>query len=130
MLRPLATLGLVLAIAGCVWDPYTQSYVPCCAYPYGYPYPVYAPPSQPAPVPSGPPPGAGMGPPAAGLGRLESQFAAANVTGDGRLTYQQARAAHWHVVVRNFGAIDLGHKGYVTLGDIQAWLAATGRPPL
>lgn len=119
-----AVLAAGLAVAGCVWDPYTRSYVPCCAYPYAYPYPypypAYAPPRSP-PVPPAPRPAAAS--------RLEDRFAAANVTGDGRLTYQQVRDAHWHVVVRNFGAIDVGHKGYVTLGDLRAWFAATGRPP-
>ncbi len=124
----MAALALSLAAAGCVWDPYTNSYVPCCAYPYpyGYPYPAAA--SR--PLPSGP----GRIEPAPGPAipaepRLERRFAQANVTRDGMLTYQQAQAAGWHVVVRNFAAIDAGRKGYVTLDDIRAWFASNRPPP-
>jgi hypothetical protein len=31
-------LGLAAMLAGCVYDPYTGGYYPCCAYPYQQPY--------------------------------------------------------------------------------------------
>jgi hypothetical protein len=48
-------LGLAAMLAGCVYDPYTGGYYPCCAYPYqayGSPYyraPGYGYPAQPGP---------------------------------------------------------------------------------
>lgn len=46
----------------------------------------------------------------------------ANVTHDGHLTLAQAKAGHLRVVVRNFDAIDAGHKGYATLADIRQFM--------
>jgi hypothetical protein len=137
-------------LGGCQYDPYTGTYVPCCSYygyPYGYPYqpPVYAyPPGYGAP-PAGygaPPPGysappagysgppAGYGGPPPGYGgppgggnALAQQFAAANVTHNGQLTQAQAAVGGLQIVANNFNSIDLDHKGYVTLPEIQAWLA-------
>ena len=34
--------GLAALLAGCVYDPYTGGYYPCCTYPY-HPYRPYAP---------------------------------------------------------------------------------------
>jgi hypothetical protein len=35
-------LGLAAMLAGCVYDPYTGGYYPCCAYPYqSYASPYY-----------------------------------------------------------------------------------------
>ncbi len=158
-----------LLLAGCAYDPYTGTYVPCCAapgyayatpYPYAAapggspqsgpaeaenagpgPYPAAGPPPYPSPYPSSqypssPYPSGQAAParpgPTAARPRLAQRFAQANVTRDGRLTLAQAQQAGWRVVVRNFAAIDTGQKGYVTLGDIESWLASrqapTGQP--
>ena len=69
----------------------------------------------------GPPPGYG-GPPGGG-NALAQQFAAANVTHNGQLTQAQAAVGGLQIVANNFNSIDLDHKGYVTLPEIQAWLA-------
>jgi hypothetical protein len=49
------------------------------------------------------------------------KFAGANTTGDGHLTLAQAQAGRMPVIARNFAAIDVTGKGYVTLDDIAAW---------
>lgn len=65
-------LGLAAMLAGCVYDPYTGGYYPCCSYPYhpyrpyaapyyatpGYATPGYGYPAQPGypPPPNYPPP--------------------------------------------------------------------------
>jgi hypothetical protein len=127
-------LGLLL-LGGCVYDPYTGTYYPCCTYPapYGYapyyPYP-YPPPQYGYPPPAGYP--AAQPAPSAELpdaGALVRRFDAANVTHDGRLTLQQAQAAQWTEIAGNFPAIDIGQKGYVTLDDIRVWLAAHDAAP-
>jgi hypothetical protein len=66
-LRALTMILLVIGagvLEGCVYDPYTGTYVPCCAYPaYYYPYPYYY--GRPPPPPRRPPPPApGQPPPA------------------------------------------------------------------
>ncbi len=55
---------------------------------------------------------------------MRERFEAANTTQDGHLTLEQARAAHWPYAVRNFSAIDRGHKGYITQADIHAFAHA------
>jgi hypothetical protein len=107
----------------------------------------YAPP-PPAQGQYAPPPGA-MQPPPPGPMSPETppppgkqhmsgkaRFAAANTTGDGRLTLQQAQAAGWQPVAKHFQAIDRDHKGYVTMQDIKQWhrekkaaKQGTGAPP-
>ena len=101
------TLGASL-LAGCVYDPYTGTWVPCCNY-YGYPYYRYPPPYYPYGYPPGPymtppqtqpgtyqnppnppPPGPGAANYPQRDGALAQRFAAANVTHDGRLTREQA----------------------------------------
>jgi len=145
MLRTRAVLALAGAAAllsGCVYDPYTGGYYPCCNY-YGYPYYRYPPPAYPpqyyGPGPAGgpppgqmqggpyqsqplpPPPGPGASAqPRRGGGGLAQRFAMANVTHDGRLTRQQAQGA-MPMVARNFDSIDIEHKGYVTLPEIRAF---------
>lgn|SRR5579872_3843653 len=160
----LALSGAAALLAGCVYDPYTGTYIPCCAYygnpyyrypapyaPYGYP-PQYGAPQGPYGGPQGmqpyqaqpggyspqpgteqapapdyptPPPGNYPSPqrPTSSLapgGALSQRFDAANVTHDGRLTRQQAQAAMPRVA-RNFDAIDVDRKGYVTLQEIQTF---------
>jgi len=148
----LALAGVAAVLGGCVYDPYTGAYVPCCSYygypygygygygyprsyyyrpaPYGYPQGPYSGPQQ-APYGAPPPaqPGAGGPPPPPGAsaqptngGGLAQRFAAANLTHDGRLTRAQAAGA-MPMVARNFDAIDLDHKGYVTLPEIRAFAA-------
>ncbi len=54
-----ALAGLAALLGGCVYDPYTGGYYPCCSYgnpAYRYP-PAYYPPPQ--GYPSGPPPAQG-----------------------------------------------------------------------
>ncbi len=92
--------------------------------------------AQPAPeqMPPGPPPGATPPPPEMTApvpppppGRrmkMRDRFEQANTTHDGRLTLQQAQAASWRPVARNFAAIDRDQKGYVTLQDIKDWMRA------
>ncbi len=53
--------------------------------------------------------------------RFADRFAAANVTGDGRLTLAQARAGHMPAIARHFTEIDTAGRGYVTLADIRAY---------
>lgn len=135
MIRRASILLGVLLLGGCMYDPYTGAYYPCCSYPaphayapyypypyppspYGYPPPPGYPATQPAPVASMP-----------GGETLVQRFEAANVTHDGRLTPQQAQAAQWSEIARNFPAIDIGQKGYVTLDDISVWLAAHNPAP-
>jgi hypothetical protein len=60
------------------------------------------------------------------------RFNAANTSHDGRLTLQQAQAAHMLWVARNFSALDAQQKGYITVQDIQAYrqqLRATSSGP-
>jgi hypothetical protein len=143
----LALAGAAALLSGCVYDPYTGGYYPCCNY-YGYPYYRYPPPVNyppppnygpgpasgppPAPYQSGPyqsqplsppPPGPGASvQPPGGNGGLAQRFAMANVTHDGRLTRVQAQAG-MPMVARNFDSIDVEHKGYVTLPEIRTFAA-------
>jgi hypothetical protein len=133
MRRNAALLALTLAasvLAGCVYDPYSGTWVPCCNY-YGYPYyrnPYYyryPPPYYPYGYPSGP----YMTPPPTQPGAyrqqgdsLDQRFSAANVTHDGRLTREQAGAG-MPLVAQDFDAIDIDHKGYVTLPEVRAFAA-------
>jgi hypothetical protein len=55
---------------------------------------------------------------------LRDRFAAANTTGDGRLTQQQAQAGGMQGVAAHFAQIDRDNKGYVTLQDIHMWYAS------
>jgi len=61
---------------------------------------------------------------------LAARFAAANTTHDGRLTREQAEAGGMKMVARYFDAIDVSHRGYVTLPEIRAFAQAhrRGRP--
>jgi hypothetical protein len=65
---------------------------------------------------------------------MRDRFAAANTTHDGRLTRDQAEAGGLKMVAKNFDAIDVNHRGYVTLQDIRAYAQARraqrqGQPP-
>jgi hypothetical protein len=146
----LLTLTTALLV-GCVYDPYTGTYVACCGY-YGYPYygypyyrypPTYAPYGYPSgpymvapqgqpgayPPPTGqPPPGPGAAAYPAGGGALAQRFAAANVTHDGHLTREQAEAG-MPMVAQNFDAIDVDRKGYVILSEVSTF-AMTRRAEL
>jgi hypothetical protein len=54
-------------------------------------------------------------------GGMAAKFRRANVTGDGRLTIQQAQAGGMGGVAKHFRQIDRDQKGYVTLEDVRAW---------
>jgi methionyl-tRNA synthetase len=53
--------------------------------------------------------------------QLQSRFANANTTQDGKLTRQQA-AAGMPMVARHFDEIDTAKAGYVTLPQIEAFM--------
>ena len=53
--------------------------------------------------------------------RFLDRFNAANTSHDGRLTLQQAQAAHMPWVARHFAAIDTRQKGYITVQDIRVY---------
>jgi hypothetical protein len=89
--------------------------------------PALAQPAAPAAPPIAAPPDAAAPGPRGDHGFAE-RFQAANTTGDGRLTLDQARAGHMPVIVAHFAEIDTGGRGYVTLADIAAWRRAH-RPP-
>jgi hypothetical protein len=106
---------------------------PPAASPPAAPPPVAATPGTTVPETTAPPPPAPeTAPPpkphkprrAAKRMTMRERFEAANTTQDGHLTLDQARAAHWPYVVRNFAAIDRGHKGYITEADIHAFAHA------
>ena len=94
---------------------------------FDQPAPDAAAPDQSAPPPpAGPGMQGGMmmqGP--SGHHNMAQRFAAANTSSDGKLTLDQAKAAHWGGLVKNFDAIDADHKGYVTIQDIRAWRQAS-----
>jgi hypothetical protein len=50
---------------------------------------------------------------------LQQRFDAANTTHDGKLTKDQAAAANWTYIVKNFDKMDKDKKGYVTVSDIR-----------
>jgi Ca2+-binding EF-hand superfamily protein len=60
------------------------------------------------------------------LQELEQRFKAANKAGDGKLTLEEAKAG-MPLIGKNFNKIDKDHKGYVTMADIKAALAAQGK---
>lgn len=53
--------------------------------------------------------------------QLQSRFAAANTTQDGKLTRQQA-AMGMPMVAKHFDEIDTAQAGYVTLAQIEAFM--------
>jgi hypothetical protein len=127
----LALAVMAVVLGGCVYDPYTGAYVPCCNY-YGggYPqggYPQGGYPQQQGPYGAPPPgqPGVGRPPPPPGASAypssdsgLAQHFAAANLTHDGALTREEA-AAGMSMMARNFDVIDVDHKGFVTMPEIR-----------
>ena len=64
-------------------------------------------------------------PPAAPQPTMEQKFAAANTSGTGCLTYQEAKAARLMGIVKQFQAIDLAHHGCVTMPEIHAYRHGT-----
>ncbi len=54
---------------------------------------------------------------------MREHFAEANVTHDGRLTLEQAKAG-FPAMARLFDAIDRDHKGYMTMEDIHNYYEA------
>ena len=53
--------------------------------------------------------------------KLEAQFKAADVDGDGRLSVDEAK--NFGFVARNFDAIDIARRGVVSFDDLRAYLA-------
>jgi CubicO group peptidase (beta-lactamase class C family) len=64
--------------------------------------------------------------PAERAARLEQRFKEANKKGDGKLTLAEAEAG-MPLVAKHFAEIDNNKKGYVTLDEIKAAMAASGR---
>ena len=96
------------------------------------PAPDMGPGPMPGPDEQGGPPPQGAPPQGQPMGRpqhmtMGQRFDMANTTNDGRLTLEQAQAAHMGRVVKNFAQIDADRKGYVTKQDIQAWQHAMGQ---
>lgn len=56
------------------------------------------------------------------IAKLQERFANANVTHDGKLTRQQASAG-MPMVARHFDEIDTHRAGYITLPQIEAFMA-------
>lgn len=56
------------------------------------------------------------------LSQLQTRFANANTTRDGKLTREQARAG-MPMVARHFDEMDTHHVGYLTLPQIEAFMA-------
>ena len=73
-----------------------------------------------------------MAPPGARQ-NFRARFEEANTTHDGRLTLEQAQAARLTPLVRHFGEIDAGNKGYITMQDVRTWRESRrqgqGAPP-
>jgi hypothetical protein len=78
---------------------------------------------NPGPAASAAPGPAAAAPPHRTRRTLQDRFDEANVTHDGHLTMEQARAK-MPAVARDFTAIDKDHKGYVTVADIQDYRRA------
>jgi Ca2+-binding EF-hand superfamily protein len=57
---------------------------------------------------------------------LEQRFKAANKSGDGKLTREEAKAG-MPKVARNFDKLDIDHKGYLTVEDIKAAMKAEAK---
>ena len=85
-------------------------------------------PAAPQAVPNAPQGGASRQQrnPAERAARLEQRFKEANKKGDGKLTPEEAQAG-MPLVAKHFGEIDKDKKGYVTLDEIKAAMAASGR---
>jgi hypothetical protein len=58
-------------------------------------------------------------------GQLQTRFANANTTHDGKLTKEQS-AAGMPIVARHFDEIDTQKAGYITLAQIEAFMQARG----
>lgn len=56
------------------------------------------------------------------LSQLQTRFANANTTRDGKLTRAQAQAG-MPMVARHFDEMDTHHAGYLTLPQIEAFMA-------
>ena len=52
-------------------------------------------------------------------GTVETHFAEANTSHDGHLTRLQAQQANWSRVAKRFDAIDVGHKGWISVEEIH-----------
>ena len=55
-------------------------------------------------------------------GKLEQKFQAADTNHDGKLTLEEAKAGMPRVA-KNFDRIDVDKKGYITLDQLQAFIA-------
>ncbi|HME25920.1 MAG TPA: hypothetical protein VKI44_32065 [Acetobacteraceae bacterium] len=126
MQRIAGLLALTLTaalLAGCVYDPYTGTYVPCCGY-YGYPYyryPYYRYPQPYAPYgyPSGAPqqgqPGAYPPP----YGQPAPRPGAMNSPG-GSVPSRRFGAATIPLAAQNFDAIDVDREDYIAQPETRA----------
>ena len=71
--------------------------------------------------PAEPPPAAGAALRVQALAKLEAQFRAADLDGNGSLSPEEAKG--FGFVARHFDAIDAGRRGAVTFDDLRAYLA-------
>ena len=71
--------------------------------------------------PAGTPPAAGAALRAQALAKLEAQFRAADLDGNGSLSPEEAKG--FGFVDRHFEAIDTARRGAVTFDDLRAYLA-------
>ena len=88
-------------------------------------------PTQAAVLPTALPPAAGTSPllpgvqpmliPVRHASSVETHFAAANTTHDGRLTKVQAEQSDWSRVAKHFDEIDTDRKGWITVEQIHAF---------
>jgi len=53
---------------------------------------------------------------------LREKFNFANITGDGRLTKQQAMAAGSKPLIRHFDALDTEGRGYLTFDQVKEFV--------
>jgi hypothetical protein len=71
--------------------------------------------------PASAPPASGAALRAQAMDKLEAQFRAADLDGDGSLSPEEAQ--RFGFVAQHFDAIDTGRRGAVTFDDVRAYLA-------
>ena len=121
---PILALAAVLLLGGCVYDPYTGTYVPCCnyyAYPYGYPYGYRYPPPN---YPYGGPPGPYGAPPPGQPGQPPPEQPGYNGPAPGQAPPMRPGASvnpgQGGALAQRFAAANVTHDGRLTRAQAQA----------